>query len=169
MPRDREGKAGFLLRGRLLAALAGTALAVACGPRFEGVERYRASVTAAEAELEESLGRFDEASTKAGLAALRGEAGRIVERARAARDAVERLDVPASLTTTWREELLFLNHVIPAFQGFAAGAGGQADLERLRSILERGRTHQRRGRDALARESPSAPSGSETRTEKERR
>jgi hypothetical protein len=148
MPRDREAKAGFLRRVGLLAALGGTALAVACGPRFDRVERYRGSVTAAEAELEESLRRFDEASTKTGLAALRGEAGRIVERARAARDAVERLDVPPSLTTTWREELLFLNHVIPAFQGFAAGAGGQADLERLRSILERGRTHQRRGRAA---------------------
>ena len=150
MPRDREAKAGFLRRGGLLAALCGTALAAACGPQSNRVERYRDSVTAAEAELEESLRRFDEASTKTGLAASRGEAGRIVERARAARDSVERLDVPPSLTAAWREELLFLNHVIPAFQDFAAGAGGQADLERLRSILERGRTHQRRGRDALS-------------------
>ncbi|MGH9363666.1 MAG: hypothetical protein ACRD1B_00150 [Thermoanaerobaculia bacterium] len=135
---------------RALAGIGGLAVAVACGPRSDGsAEAYLRAVGAAEAELESALAQFEARSADPRLPAPRPEALRVVEKARAARDVLEGMHVPSKLTLAWREELLFLNHVIPAFGRFADGEGGPAALEDLRSILERGRTHQRRGRDSL--------------------
>ena len=102
-----------------------------------------------EAELTSALAQFEATAVDANSSALRPEALRVLEKARAARDALEALQVSPGLTAAWREELLFVNHVIPAFQRFAGGEGGPAALEELRSILGRGRIHQKRGRDSL--------------------
>jgi len=66
--------------------------------------------------------------------------------ARAAREVLEAMRVPPELVAAWREELLFLNHVIPAFDRFAGSGAGPQGLEELRSILARGRIHQQRSR-----------------------
>jgi len=102
-------------------------------------------VRAAEAGLDEALAPLED-RTKA----PRPEQARpIVEQAIAARDRVEAIPAPEPLESAWREELVFLNHVIPALGRFGASDGGPAALEELRSVLARGRAHQKRGRRNL--------------------
>jgi hypothetical protein len=130
------------------AAWTAVVLATACRESSPARVGYQNAVAAAEAPLEEALRRFEAVANGADRSVAREAAGRALAQARTARESLEALAVPPGLTVAWREELLFLNHVIPAFQRFASGGGGPAELEALRSVLQRGRAHQSRGREA---------------------
>jgi hypothetical protein len=125
-----------------------TSAALTCGHPGPSREAsgWWGRVDEAEAPLEEAIRRFDESdssgATSAALSAARGAA----DAARRARASVERMTPPPELAPGHREELLFLNHVIPAFDRFADSGGGPEAREELRSILRRGRAHQRRAR-----------------------
>jgi hypothetical protein len=122
---------------------------LACGTRPDARADYLESVARAEAPLEDAWREFDEAIARSGWPAAREAARRGSAAAAAARDFLERLRVPPSLATARREELIFLNHAFLGFQGFAAREANAVDLAKLKSILQRGRTHQRRGREAV--------------------
>jgi hypothetical protein len=110
---------------------------------------FLAFATQIEAPLEDALAEFDAASARRDSPACRAAAGRAVEAARAARDQIERSAVPEGLVAARREELTYLNHVVPGFQAFLAGDAGSAEITEVRSILVRGRSHQSRARAAL--------------------
>jgi hypothetical protein len=129
-------------------AAAGILLALSCRPRPEA-RAYLQTVTDAEASLEAASGRFETAVARVDWSVAREEASRASAAAAAARDSLELLRVPSSVAAARWEELLFLNHVFLAYQSLAGGEADTADLARLRSILRRGRTHQKRGRDML--------------------
>jgi hypothetical protein len=135
--------------GILTGASFGLVLALACRVETDARAEYLRAVTAAEAPLEAALRRLDRAFEGSDRSAAREAAREALAAATIARDSLEALRVPPTLAAALREELLFLNHVIPACRSFAAGDGGAAEIEKLRSILRRGRLHQRRGRDAL--------------------
>jgi hypothetical protein len=110
---------------------------------------FLAFATRIEAPLEDALAEFDAASARRDSPACRAAARRAVETARAARDQIEKFAVPEGLAAARREELTYLNHVVPGFQAFLAGDAGPAEIDKVRSILVRGRAHQSRARAAL--------------------
>lgn len=124
-----------------LAALVGLA-----GCRTGGGERatFLRSVAEAEAPMEASWREFDIALARGDAASARRAAEQTATAASSARDRIGRLTVPPSLDTARREELVFLSHVALGFPRYAAGG----NLSELRSILQRGRAHQSRGREA---------------------
>jgi hypothetical protein len=130
---------------RLVLALIAFSGALRCGAGDgpAGREWWR-RVAAAEAPLESEIRKFD--STTADPAAAVRAARDVESSARRAREAVESLSPPPGMETSHREELVFLNHVIPGFERFAHSDGGTRALEELRSILRRGRAHQGRAR-----------------------
>lgn len=134
----------------------------ACGGRSAAAPDSRAAraflvfLTRSENPFQRALEDFGAASTRQDALGSRDAARRALEAARAARDQIEAYAVPEGLVPARREELTFLNHVIPGFQAFVEGDMGRAEIDRLRSILARGRTHQKRGRawlwEAIARD-----------------
>ena len=110
---------------------------------------FLALATRVEAPLEDALAEFDTASARGDSPACLAAARRAIEAARTARDEIEKSAVPRSLVAARREELTYLNHVVPGFQAFLAGGAGTAEIGKVRSILARGRSHQSRGRAAL--------------------
>jgi hypothetical protein len=64
-------------------------------------------------------------------------------------DQIEKYSVPEGLVAARREELTYLNHVVPGFQAFLAGDAGPAEIGKVRSIVARGRSHQSLARAAL--------------------
>jgi len=80
-------------------------------------------------------------------------ARRVLEAAREARDRLEAARVAERFGTARREELAFLNHLVPGFEAYLAGPGGPAALASLRSIVARGRRHREQSREALRAES----------------
>jgi len=137
---------GARARRRFLALVALALAATACGPRPDGsAAAYLEAVRSAESGLDEALAPFEDRTKTP-----RPEQARpLVEGAISARDRVEAIAVPEPLVSAWREELVYLNHVIPALGRFGASDGGPAALEELRSVLARGRAHQKRGRRSL--------------------
>jgi hypothetical protein len=105
--------------------------------------------TQVEAPLENSLAEFDAASAHREKPACLAAAKRVLETARTARDQLEKYAVPEGLISARREELTYLNHVVPGFQTFLAGDAGSAEITQVRSILARGRSHQSLARAAL--------------------
>lgn len=103
-------------------------------------------VDAAEARLEAEIRRFD--SVTADAAAAVDAAREAGAAARRARESLESLSPPPRLAGARGEELVFLNHVIPGFERFARSDGKAQALEELRSMLRRGRAHQRIARGA---------------------
>jgi hypothetical protein len=102
-----------------------------------------------EAPLETALLEFDAAAVSRNPPACRAAARGALEAARTARDQIEKYAVPENLVAARREELTFLNHVVPGFQAFLAGDAGSAEISRVRSIVARGRSHQSLARAAL--------------------
>ena len=123
--------------------LLGLASAACRKPPDPEVEAYLASVNAAEAPFAVQTTRFAVGQPRP------DEARAVVEQAIAARDAVEALRVSPRLADARNEELLFLNHMIPAYGRFAQSDGGPAALEQLRATIARGVAHQKRGRKHL--------------------
>jgi hypothetical protein len=123
-----------------LAALVGLA---ACGTGNGEREAYLRTLTEAEAPMEAGWREFDAAIARADLAGARRAAEQTAAAASSARDRIGRLTVPPSLDTARREELVFLSHVALGFPRYAAGG----NLSELRSIPQRGRAHQCRGRE----------------------
>ena len=107
---------------------------------------FLAFLTQSEAAFERALGDFGAASARADASGCLNAARRALEAARTARDRIEAYAAPEGLVPARREELTFLNHVVPGLQAFVQGAGGRAEIDKLRLILARGRTHQKRGR-----------------------
>jgi hypothetical protein len=110
---------------------------------------FLAFATRIEAPLDVALVEFDAASARRDSPDCRAAARRAVEVARTARDQIEKYAVPEGLAASRREELTYLNHVVPGFQAFLAGDAGPAGIDKVRSILVRGRAHQSRARAAL--------------------
>jgi hypothetical protein len=110
---------------------------------------FFAFATQIEAPLEQALLEFDAASARRDSPACRAAAGPAIEAAQAARDQIEKYSVPEGLVAARREELTYLNHVVPGFQAFLAGDAGPAEIGKVRSIVARGRSHQ-----SLARAAP---------------
>lgn len=110
---------------------------------------FLAFATRVEAPLENALAEFDAASARREMSACLAAARRALETARTARDQIEKYAVPQGLIAARREELTYLNHVVPAFQAFLAADAGAAEIGNVRSILARGRSHQSRARGAL--------------------
>lgn len=102
--------------------------------------------TEKEGPLENALRDFDSVSARNDAASCREAGSRVLEAARSARDELEKHPVPEALEPARREELVFLNHVIPGFQAFLSGNAGSDEIRKLRQILVRGRSHQKRAR-----------------------
>jgi len=118
-------------------------------PTDTSARDFLAFATQVEAPLENALTEFDAASARREAPACLTAGRRALEAARTARDQMEKHAVPEGLVAARREELTYLNHVVPAFQAFLAGDAGSAEIDKVRSILARGRSHQSRGRAAL--------------------
>ena len=129
--------------------MAALSAALACGTPSRESALYLRTVTDAEAPLERAGRRFDAAVAASDWPAARVAAREAAAGAARARDVLERMSVPGALVTARREELLFANHALLAYQEFAARGSTGVDLAKLRSILRRGRTHQARGRETL--------------------
>jgi hypothetical protein len=108
-------------------------------------------VVRVETPLEASLARFQAAAPRANDTALRESARETLAHARRAREVVENSRVLPPIAYARSEELMFLNHLVLGFQRYLEAGGGPAELEELRSILRRGRAHQKRGRAAMSR------------------
>jgi hypothetical protein len=118
-------------------------------PTDTSARDFLAFATQVESPLENALAEFDAASARRETPACLAAARRALEAARTARDQIEKYAVPEGLVAARREELTYLNHVVPGFQAFLAGDAGSTEIGKVRSILARGRSHQSRGRAAL--------------------
>jgi hypothetical protein len=118
-------------------------------PTDTSARDFLAFATQVEAPLENALAEFDAASGRRETPVCLAAARRALEAARTARDLIEKYAVPESLVAARREELTYLNHIVPAFRAFLAGDAGAAEISKVRSILTRGRSHQSRGRNGL--------------------
>jgi hypothetical protein len=98
--------------------------------------------------LDAALAAFETAVPSGEQAEAR--ARRALLEAMAARDALESLRVTPALAAARREELIYVNHVVPAFQEYLARPPDPTSRERLRVILRRGRAHEALGREAMA-------------------
>jgi hemolysin III len=148
----------FVLGGSILHFLVVLLFVAGASRNPRSHDDYRRFVIDAEKPLEAALADFDSAAARGDSVARLEAARRAFDAARSARDLLEAHAVSEELVPARWEELLFLNHVVPAFQAYLASGGGPPALENLRSILARGRSHQRRGREALF-EAPRRPSG----------
>jgi hypothetical protein len=124
-----------------LAALVGLA---GCGRGDRDREAFLESIAEAERPMEASWREFDAAGARGDAVGARRAAEETTQAALSARDRIGGLSVPASLETSRREEVVFLSHVTLGFSRYAA----DGNLAELRSVVQRGRTHQSRGRDA---------------------
>jgi hypothetical protein len=131
-----------------IVAIVVAATTVLCrGRGGETSAAWRRAVDDAEAPLEAAIRRFDAAVAEGDRAAApRARTRRGGGREGRARRRVESIAAPPALAASQREELVFLNHVIPGFERFARSEGGATDAAELRSILQRGRAHQRSAR-----------------------
>jgi hypothetical protein len=80
------------------------------------------------------------------------EARRVLAAAREARERLEAARVPDRFVAARREELAFLNHLVPAFDAYLAHPEAAGALETLEGIVARGRRHRELSREALRRE-----------------
>jgi hypothetical protein len=80
------------------------------------------------------------------------EARRALAAAREARERLEAARVSDRFAAARREELAFLNHLVPAFDAYIAHPEAAGALETLEGIVARGRRHRELSRDALERE-----------------
>ena len=110
---------------------------------------FLALATQAESPLEEALVEFNTASALRDSKACRAAARRALEAALSARDQIEKHAVPEALVAARREELTYLNHVVVGCQAFLAGDASSGEINKVRSIIVRGRSHQSLGRAAL--------------------
>ncbi len=126
------------------------AAAVRCGhPERRDVTRaWGQRVDAVEAPLEAGIRRVDAFAAHGDFPAATAAAREAALAARRARDAVQAMAPPPGRPSSQREELVFLNHAALALERFAAGDGRVDAQEELRSILRRGRAHQRGARGA---------------------
>ena len=90
------------------------------------------------------------------------QARRALAAAREARDRLEAARVEGRFAAARREELAFLNHLVPGFDAYLSGPGGPGALAALQGIVARGRRHRELSREALRREErrSSSPKGS---------
>ena len=79
------------------------------------------------------------------------EARRALASAKEARDHLEAAQVPPRLSEARREELAFLNHLVPGFEAYLARPDAEGALGRLEAIVARGRRHRELARGALRR------------------
>ncbi len=105
---------------------------------------------AAEAPLGAALRRLDEVVARTNGAARLEAAQGALQEANTLREVLEARPAPAGLEYAWGEELTFANHAVDGLAVFTRSDGGREALERLRSVLARGRTHRDRGRAAIA-------------------
>jgi hypothetical protein len=110
---------------------------------------FLAFATQVEAPLENALAEFDAASARREAAACRASARRALEAALSARDQIEKYAVPEALVPARREELTYLNHIVAGCQAFVAGDASSGEIDKVRSIIVRGRSHQSLARAAL--------------------
>jgi len=80
------------------------------------------------------------------------EARRALASAREARERLEAARVPDRFADARREELAFLNHLVPAFGAYIAHPEAAGALEALEGIVARGRRHRELSREALRKE-----------------
>lgn len=80
------------------------------------------------------------------------EARRALAAAREARERLEAARVPDRFAAARREELAFLNHLVPAFDAYLAHPEAAGALGTLEGIVARGRRHRELSREALRRE-----------------
>ena len=145
MKRERLAAIGFLF----LFAGSACERREAAVPDSIRAGAFLAFVMQSEARFETALADFDAAAARREAARCNVAARQALEAARAARDQVEGYAVPEKLVPSRREELIFLNHAVPTFQAFLAGDAGSSEIGNLRSILARGRMHQKDGRTWL--------------------
>ena len=139
---DRPSGAPSVLAGVAAAILLGS-----CGPAPAPDPADRACAV----RILECLRGPDDALGVFETALHRGQDSRSVginalAAARGARDALERIAPTPRLVAARRECLIYLNHVVPALDGYLgrAGQNGPQAEARLASILRRGRAHRRR-------------------------
>ena len=141
----------FVLGGSVLHFLVVLLFVAATPETSRARDDYLRFVIDAEKPLETAAAEFESAVARGDRESRWRAAGRALDAARRARDLLEARAVSAELGPARGEELLFLNHVVPGFEAYLAGDGSLQQLVKLRSILARGRVHQRRGREALRR------------------
>jgi hypothetical protein len=110
---------------------------------------FVALATQVEGPVEEAIVEFNTASARRDSPACRAAARRALEAALAARDQIEKYAVPEALVAPRREELTYLNHIVAGCQAFLAGDAGSGEIDKVRSIIVRGRSHQSLARAAL--------------------
>ena len=86
------------------------------------------------------------------------EARRALEAAREARERLEAARVHDRFAAACREELAFLNHLVPGFDAYLAHPRAAGALATLEGIIARGRRHRDLSREALRNESRRTPS-----------
>jgi hypothetical protein len=132
-------------RAAVLIAVATATLG--CGPRGgQELAAWRRAADDAEAPLEAAIRRFDAAAGRGDRAAALAGAREAAAAGREARERIASLSGASALAGSQREELVYLNHVIPGFERFARSDAGADAVAELRSILGRGRAHQRAAR-----------------------
>ncbi len=87
------------------------------------------------------------------------EAGRALAAAREARERLEAARVADRFAEARREELAFLNHLVPGFEAYLANPEAAGALQTLEGIVTRGRRHRELAREALRKEARRAPPG----------
>jgi hypothetical protein len=132
----RFGRAAALTGALLLLVLAAGA-AGETGRAAREIEAVDRLAMASLAEFEEHRG-------------IR-EARRALDSARQARDRLEATEVPPPLSEARREELAFLNHLVPGFEAYLAHPDADGALGTLRGIVARGRRHRELALAALRR------------------
>jgi hypothetical protein len=86
------------------------------------------------------------------------EARRALAAAREARERLEAAPVDDRFAEARREELAFLNHLVPGFEAYLASPHAAGALETLDGIVARGRRHRKLAREALRKETRRARS-----------
>lgn len=131
-------------RGRLRfasAALTGALLACGAGGRPPSAGAIDAADRMAMLPLEEFERRQGIPEARRALAA-----------AREARERLEAARVDDRFVEARREELAFLNHLVPGFEAYLASPHAAGAIEKLEGIVARGRRHRDLAREALRKE-----------------
>jgi hypothetical protein len=97
----------------------------------------------------ESAVRLFESEPSDGAAAI-GAAKTVLTFARRARSQLEGSAAPPGCAYPRSEELIYLNHLVPGFEGWLAAQGRRPPVDyELASIIRRARAHRQRGREKL--------------------
>jgi hypothetical protein len=129
------------------AFVAALALVAAVGEPGQA-ERCVRYLDAATSRVESAVRVFESKPSEDGAAI--DAAKTVLELARRARSELEGSVAPPGCAYSRSEELIYLNHLIPGFEGWLAAHGRRPPVDyELASIIRRARAHRQRGREKL--------------------